>query len=239
MSEEQEQHERLRELLGAYALGHLGESEAAMLRAHLDGCPACRAELDEITPLVERLGSVEAGQFDRPPAPPADLGERIRAAVATERGLRELDELARARAGGAARRGARARSLLVAAVAVVAIGAAGVGVGRLTAPEVPVVPLEPVAMEVAQSRPVQISEADLVAHTWGVELRITAAGFAEGEVFRAAFRGPDGELEPAGEFLGTGEQEMVCFLQSALLREDATAVVLTDSSGKRVAWARI
>ena len=202
-----------------------------MLRAHLDGCPACRAELDEITPLVERLGSVEAGQFDRPPAPPADLGERIRAAGATERGLRELDELARARAGGAARRGARARSLLVAAVAV--------GVGRLTAPEVPVVPLEPVAMEVAQSRPVQISEADLVAHTWGVELRITAAGFAEGEVFRAAFRGPDGELEPAGEFLGTGEQEMVCFLQSALLREDATAVVLTDSSGKRVAWARI
>ncbi len=35
-----------REALGAYALGHLADDERAGLEAHLEGCPACRAEAD-------------------------------------------------------------------------------------------------------------------------------------------------------------------------------------------------
>ena len=34
--------EHVRHLLGAYALGHLDAEETAAVRAHLDGCAACR-----------------------------------------------------------------------------------------------------------------------------------------------------------------------------------------------------
>ena len=89
-------------------------------------------------------------------------------------------------------------------------------------------------MRVAPGDPVSIESADLVAHTWGVELRIVAAGFTEGETFRASFRTDDGTLVPAGEFLGVGSSRMTCFLQSASLREDVTQVLVTDETGTTV-----
>ena len=89
-------------------------------------------------------------------------------------------------------------------------------------------------MEVAQDDVVDVESADLVAHTWGVELRIEATGFAAGETFRATFRTDDGELVPAGEFRGVGTDPMTCFLQSATLREDVTQVLVTDESGQTV-----
>ena len=46
--------QRLRELLGVHALGHLGPGEDAAVRAHLDGCADCRAELAELAPLRRR-----------------------------------------------------------------------------------------------------------------------------------------------------------------------------------------
>jgi hypothetical protein len=97
-----------------------------------------------------------------------------------------------------------------------------------------VVPTEAISLEVAQDDAVDVESADLVAHTWGVELRIVAAGFAEGETFRAAFRTEDGTLVPAGEFLGVGTNPMTCFLQSATLREDVTQVLVTDDTGHTV-----
>ena len=41
-------HRELREQLGSYALGHLPDGEALALRAHLDGCAACRADLADL-----------------------------------------------------------------------------------------------------------------------------------------------------------------------------------------------
>ncbi len=86
-------------------------------------------------------------------------------------------------------------------------------------------------MEVAGGDAVSVESADLVAHTWGVELRIVAVGFTQGATFHAAFRTDDGALVPAGEFRGVGRAEMTCFLQSATLREDVTQVVVTDDAG--------
>lgn len=56
-----DEHNRLRELLGAYALGGLPDDAAAGVRAHLDGCPTCRAELAEIAPLADELRTVDLG----------------------------------------------------------------------------------------------------------------------------------------------------------------------------------
>ena len=112
--------------------------------------------------------------------------------------------------------------------------ASGGAVGRATAPEPPQPPLEAISLEVAQGDDVTVESANLVAHTWGVELRIVAVGFAEGETFTAEFRTDDGALVPAGEFRGVGSAEMTCFLQSASMREDVTQVVVTDDTGHTV-----
>jgi hypothetical protein len=135
-------------------------------------------------------------------------------------------------------RDARRRRVLVraagaAAAVVIAMGVGG-AIGRATAPEPPKPPLEAIALNVGEGDEVSVESADLVAHTWGVELRIVAVGFTEGETFQAAFRTEDGSLVPAGEFLGVGTAPMTCFLQSATLREDVTQVLVTDEAGQTV-----
>ncbi|GAA1943186.1 anti-sigma factor family protein [Nocardioides hwasunensis] len=227
-------HRELRELLGSFALGHLDGPEAARVRAHLDGCAQCRAEADDLLPLADRLSLVDPRAFGDVPAPPPALGENVRLAVARARADRDADEVGRRRTEALARRRrGMVRGLAAAAVVVVALGVGGV-VGRTTAPEPPQPPLEAISLEVAQGDAVSVDSADLVAHTWGVELRIVADGFAAGETFHAAFRTDDGELVPAGEFLGVGGETMTCFLQSASLREDVTQVVVTDDAGRTV-----
>jgi anti-sigma factor RsiW len=54
-----DEHRTLREQLGAYALGQLDADARVAVRAHLDGCPACRAELAEIAPLADLLRRVD------------------------------------------------------------------------------------------------------------------------------------------------------------------------------------
>ncbi|MBS45118.1 MAG: anti-sigma factor [Nocardioides sp.] len=260
MSDRTDEHRALRELLGAYALGHLASPEVDAVRAHLDGCAECRAELAELEPVARALGSVDPSRFATQPAPPADLGGRIRQAVADERvastarasspaaPVVRLD--AAARAGARRGRPRRTAALLAVAAAVVVLAVGSGLVGRATAPEAPVaapaaqIPYEPItlvaASETAQAgtEDVDVAKAGLVPHTWGVELRMVAVGFPEGESFRAWFRESDtGLLTPAGEFLGTGTNEMTCNLQSAVLRDDVKQVVVTDSRGYQVLTA--
>ncbi|MCW2813289.1 MAG: Anti-sigma factor, partial [Nocardioides sp.] len=65
-------HDRLRTALGAYVLGALPADEAAELEAHLDGCPACRAERDGLLPAAAVLGELK--QADPLPVEPAPAG---------------------------------------------------------------------------------------------------------------------------------------------------------------------
>lgn len=232
-------HRELRELLGAYALGGLPEEARARLRAHLDGCGACRAELAEISPLAHALRGVEPEALSAMPVPPADLGDRIIARIAEERTLAE----ARARRDerhGAVR--ARSRGLMravVAAVLVVAALAGGTVLGRATAPDQTAtppaapLPIEDMTLR-AVDQSVDIESAVVVAHTWGVEARFEASGLDAGEVYRAAFRAEDGRLLPAGEFMGVGDGALTCNMQAALLRDDTTGFVVTDDDGRAV-----
>lgn len=235
-------HRELRELLGAYALGGLPEQEQARLRAHLDGCPACRVDLAEIAPLGEALRQVEPDTLSRVPAPPPDLGDRIVARIAEERGLRQA-HARRAHRRAAVR--ARSRGLLTAAAAavlVIAALAAGTVFGRATAPELTAappparLPVETIALR-ALDPSVTTGSAVVVAHTWGAEAKFEASGLAAGEVYRAAFRAADGSLLPAGEFIGIGDKTLTCNMQSALLRDDTTGFVVTDEDGQTVLTA--
>lgn len=236
------EHRELRELLGAFVLGGLPEDARAAVRAHLDGCATCRAELAEIAPLSEDLRGVNPDALLDVPAPPADLGERIRARITEERELAQARERRDVRRVGA-QRGARRLVAAAAAVAVVAAAlGAGTLIGRSTAPTTTALPTPspsaPIPIELVAvrslSEDVQTDEAAIIAHTWGVEARFEGTGFEQGRVYRAAFRSADGRLLPAGEFLGTGAKTLKCNMQSALLRSETTGFVVTDEDGQPV-----
>jgi hypothetical protein len=74
-----------RELLGAYALGHLGEDERAGLEAHLEGCPECRAELESLESVARLLPLADPERLGTAPSLPRGLGDRVMASIAGER----------------------------------------------------------------------------------------------------------------------------------------------------------
>ncbi|ADB32969.1 putative transmembrane anti-sigma factor [Kribbella flavida DSM 17836] len=210
------EHRALREQLGAFALGHLPPAERTGLQAHLDGCPDCRAELASIAALAEPLRLADPDRVGaEPAAPPAWLEQSILAAVRTE-----------------PRRRRTVGRRMLAAAAVLVIGAGGVALGYESAPRPPHIPLEPVA--VAASAPGLRSSADVVPHTWGMEIKLTATGFTTGRTYRVVVVTTDGRTAPAGEFIGIGEREMHCNLNSSVLRPDARQFRVLDPSGRSV-----
>jgi anti-sigma-K factor RskA len=72
-------HERFEDAAAAYLLGALDSEEAVEFEAHMAGCPACHAELDELR------GAADALPASAPPvAPPPELKARIMAVVERE-----------------------------------------------------------------------------------------------------------------------------------------------------------
>ena len=78
-------HDDLRELIGAYALDALEQDERAALRAHLVGCPGCRAELADLRMAVANLPLL----LDEMEPPPA-LRDRLEADLRADLAVRNL-----------------------------------------------------------------------------------------------------------------------------------------------------
>lgn len=219
---DESRHDHVRTSLGAYVLSMLPAAEAAEVEQHVAGCAACRREVDELAPTGALLGELR-----RSPAPaldplPVDLGDRVAQAVAGE---------------ASASRRPSVRSALLAAVA----GAAAavvlvVGLSVVGTDDADEVPFE--AVSVSVSRPALDAAADLVDHTWGLEVKLSGSGFADGRRFRVDVLGADGRRYPAGEFVGTGDRPMLCNLSSAVLRADATGFEVRDHRGRVVARSR-
>ena len=77
-------HREIEEVLAAYALDAVDTAEAAMVEAHLGGCPLCRAELDGYRETAAALGTTAAAAAaDRTDAPPPELWDRIAVSLAT------------------------------------------------------------------------------------------------------------------------------------------------------------
>jgi len=210
------EHRDLREMLGAFLLGGLSPDEAARVRAHLETCAQCRAEHDLVEPVARELALLGPAAAGSPEAVPRGLGDRVAAAVASER-----------RAGGRHR---------VVQLGLVAAGSAAVAaslavlVMRGLAPDP--VPLEAVTVAVEGTE--VVADADLVNHTWGVEIKLAASGLQAGATYRVSMLTDDGEARPAGEFVGTGAALMHCNLNSSVLRPDATGFVVLDEAGNEV-----
>jgi len=214
------EHRAARERLGALALGQLSAADDASLRSHVAGCAACRDELAAIEPVVRQLELLSPAAIDAPARPPAALVDLVARSVDAERTAR--------------RRRAFARTGLVAAAAAVAAATVSALVvrGLVVSGLEPTATLEPVGVTVASAG--VTADADLVAHTWGVEIKLTATGLDAGGVYRVAVLKADGVKRSAGEFVGTGAAPMHCNLNSGVLRRDAEGFVVVDDTGREV-----
>jgi anti-sigma factor RsiW len=209
-------HRVLTESLGSYVLGHLSDEEAGEVRTHLTGCPACQAELAEILPAASALSGAPR-PLRAPARPPVDLGDRLEARIRSEERRQRSQSTRRAMALSA-----------LSAAAAAAIVVAGVAVTRSDSASD--IPLE--AVDVVETSPVQAS-ADLVDHTWGVEVKLTASGLQPGERYDVTVLGEDGTAFVAGAFVGT-DGEVRCNLNAAVLRDRAAAFVVLDQDGAEV-----
>ncbi|MGH3567832.1 MAG: hypothetical protein ACRDRH_17745 [Pseudonocardia sp.] len=256
-----ETHRTLREQVGAYALGQLSGERWRTVHAHLEVCVICRADLDEIAPVAgllgaarDRLGLDDLGEPepDGPPLPAALL-EEVRAASSVDggrggrlgwmrrRGRTSPDDVALVGSGtgSAAERNTlrRHRVPIVAAAVIGLLTAAGVGFAIGAAGGGVTVAYENVAVRTLD--PAVHAQARLVAHTWGTEVKLVASGFQPGTAYRVTVTDDAGRVVSAGEFLGTGEVEMVCNLNSSILRADASSFQVAAPNGQVVLDAAV
>jgi hypothetical protein len=233
-----------REQLGAHALGQLDAAERAALEEHLAGCAGCRAELDALGPLAAPLSRVRADE----PAVPTTHGPTAHpspAGFAAILGRIGEEETAGGSATSdtpvvdlAAGRPSRRPSRLLAgaAAAVLAIAALGIGYGLGAGSGSGGPDSDPVAVQALD--PAVRASAGTIDHTWGVEMVLTGSGFAEGQRYEVTVLDRAGRPVSAGAFRGTGPSEMVCRLNSSVLRDQADGFVVTDAEGDEVLRSR-
>lgn len=223
-----EGHRSIREELGGYALGQLSGERWRVVHEHLEVCAACRAELEEIAPVAGMLSAARdrlrpddvSAEPEQAPPLPDELIAEVRAA---------------APAPTIERRPPPPRLLLAAAaVGVVLAGGLGFALGAGGGSPIPT---EQIAVRALD--PDVTAEADLVPHTWGMEVQLTASGFTPGAAYVVTVTDDAGRTVGAGEFLGTGPREMRCNLNSSVLRADAALVQVTAPDGEVVLDARV
>jgi Putative zinc-finger/Anti-sigma-K factor rskA len=208
-----------RERIGALVLGQLPEDERFAVEAHLEGCPACRAEAEVLGPVAAILSRADPDRLTHAPAPPPRLGERIARRIAAERRSQR-------------RRRTRVRLGLGAAVAAAAATALAVIVIASGSSESP--PSETVAF---RSLPQGVSVgATLAPRPWGSDVRLQVRGFRPGTLCQVWVRRSDGQRVPAGSFryVYDGESDEAD-LSSGVTPADATAIGLRAGSKTFVA----
>ena len=175
----------LRAALGAVALGNADPAEELALRAHLDGCAECRAELRELTSV--------AAAFRSP------TRARRRGTSPSRRPRWRSACSAGSRPNAIRRRHRRRRRIAVVAATATAIAAAIVAF-------VLVVPgNSPGGTRVTFPTTAGVSaSATLRSRAAGTEVAFHVSGLHEGEYYWLWVTGADGDRIAAGTFQGSG-----------------------------------
>jgi hypothetical protein len=170
-----------RESLGAYALGQLGEEERLRLEAHLEGCPRCRAELEQLSSLSQPMALADPARFEAAPALPPSLVVKVASAIGRERLHR------RRRRAGFTLAFAGAGVAVAAVLAIFAFGGSS-----------PTVPERHVTFT-ALPKGIQVS-AKLLPNAFGTEIHMYVKGVSSGTLCRVYLEGRDGSRLSAGSF---------------------------------------
>jgi len=76
------------------------------------------------------------------------------------------------------------------------------------------------------------ASAELINHTWGVELVLAVSGLRNGSTYDVVYRSASGDV-PAGSFVGVGGEQL-CRMTGALLRDQTEAIEVLDKDGATV-----
>lgn len=206
--------------LGAAALGNLEPAEEVGLRAHLDGCADCRAELRELTAVAHALAAVPAADVTGAAAEPSDaLAGRVLDRVARERSDRRTRRTRRVMAGGTAF--AAAAAAVIALVLFVGSGTSAPGthvaipgVGGATA------------------------NATLLSKSVGTEIDVKVAGLRPGHYYWMWLTGADDHRVGAGTFQGSRGTSALRFT-AAIPLSKADRIWVTDEKNHVVLDAHL
>jgi anti-sigma factor RsiW len=202
----------LRGALGAAALGGGDPADDIALRAHLDGCAACRAELRELTLVARALAAIPLATVDAAPAEPSgELGSRVLERLAQERDAVRSRRVRRSLAG------AGAFASIAAAVIAVVLVVGSVGDG----PTGTRVQLPSVGGERATAT------ATLRAKPAGTEVEMKVTGLHRGDYYWLWITDDGGRRLPAGTFQGS-DQPLDIRLTAAMPLSEARRIWVTD-----------
>jgi hypothetical protein len=180
-------------LLGAYLLGGLEPADIAAFEQHLQSCPECRQELEELASLPALLDAVPVGDavaLTGAATGPVRVAEQEASAVPVPKRL--LAEL------GARRRKVRLRWSAAVAGAAAACLAVGVLAGPLLNP-----PAKPDASYSVQAGDgVQVT-VGLVKKTWGTELAVDGRSLPVDGTFSLWVKDRDGGVDRACAWTAT------------------------------------
>jgi hypothetical protein len=199
-----------RESLGAYALGHLADEERVSLEAHLEGCPACRAEAAALGSVASLLPQADPERFGPAPVPPPELGKRITATIDAERRSQRRHRRLRFGLGF----GGAAAAAAAAAILAIFVLSSGEGSG----------PEQHVAFRSLPSG-VKIAAA-LEPQAFGTEIHMYVSGIRSGTLCRVYMRGPGGRDISAGTFRYRWGGDASAVLSAALDLSRANALVV-------------
>jgi anti-sigma factor RsiW len=204
-----------RELLGAYALGHLEGDERAGLEAHLEGCPGCREELAALAPVAQMLPHADPARFELAPEPPPELGRRIATTIEGEK--QRTEQHRRRRLFGGCVLGGATAAAVAAVLLLFVFGGSSSDAGQ---------PVE------FADLPEGISiTATLEPHAYGTEIHMYVHGVPSGTLCRVWLKGPGGVSYPAGTFRYRWGDDSDAVLSSALDISRTRQVVV--DTGKR------
>jgi len=197
-------------LLAPYAFGTLDADDRARVEAALASSELVRMLYRDIAEAAAALEEADPAHIDDRAEPSPLLEQRIVAA--------------------ARRRNTPWRAITAVAASVVVLVAGFALVSRDSAPAVP---REPITLAAGVDG-VEVLEADLIAHTWGTEVEFVVDGVEDGVTYTVSFLDEAGDRVGAGSFLGVDDRPVDCRMNAALLRDDATGLVILDAAGEIV-----
>jgi Anti-sigma-K factor rskA/Putative zinc-finger len=204
----------MRAALGAVALGGADPAEELALRAHLDGCAECRAELRELRSVAAALPLADPAHITGGlPQPPPALAKRVLGRVAAER---------------SARRVRTRRRFVQAGAAAAAIAAAVVGFTLVVPGSTP-----SGTHVVFASKSGVSAAATLRPRASGTQVAFHVSGLHQGEYYWLWLTGDDHERIPAGTLRGTGAPADVV-MNAGLPLSEARRIWVTDEHNRVV-----
>jgi anti-sigma factor RsiW len=207
----------LRGALGAAALGGGDPADDIALRAHLDGCAACRAELRELTLVARALAATPLAAVDAAPAEPSGaLGSRVLERLARERGAVRSRRARRTLVGAGAF--ASLAAVVIAAVLVVGSGNGPAGT-------------RVVLLGVGSER--ATATATLRSKPAGTEVDMKVTGLHSGDYYWLWVTDEGGRRLPAGTFQGSDEPNNLR-LTAAMPLSEARRIWVTDGKDRVV-----